>query len=410
METRINLQTQFDGDLIAKEVPTERILELILNAPLSSVSNSRPSLNLAVVIDRSGSMQGAKLEYVKRAAVHVLDLLTERDQVALVIYDSEVELLSPSIAMAPGNRVTLTRKIQQVTARSSTNLGGGWLQGCQEVALAAREGDLNRVLLLTDGLANVGITDLEELGIHAGQLLERGVSTSTFGVGLDFNEYLMENMANQGGGRFYFIEDPASIPAIFEQEFQSLSTVTASHIQLALTIPNGVSAQVLGSWRNELEGEKLVVMLGDLAAGLKREIYIRLLTPPQKKQTYLSIPVTLNAHDETGQSYSLEQILSLSYASQPKVSAMDQRKDVMARYSEVLLADQASEALKLERAGEREKARRLMDASILSSSPHTSSKIREDYQHLSERLARGLDEQDRKDRHQEEYIRKQRRR
>ncbi len=410
MDTQITFNTLFDGDLIAREVPTERILEVELVAPLSSISASRPALNLALVIDRSGSMQGAKLEYVKRAAEHVLDLLTERDQVALVIYDSEVDLLSASVTVTPGNRSHLKARIRQVTARSSTNLGGGWLKGCQEVALATREGDLNRVLLLTDGLANVGMTDLEELGIHAGQLLLRGVSTSTFGVGLDFNEYLLENMANQGGGRFYFIEDPASIAAIFEQEFRELSSVTASHIQLVLTIPNGVSAEVLGSWRNELEGDRLMVMLGDLASGLKREVYVRLLTPHHKKQELLSLTVNVSARAEAGQAYSLEQKLSLRYASQLEVSAMEQRKDVMVRYSEVLMADQASEALKLERAGEREKARRLMDSSILSTAPHMSAELREDYQHLSEKLARGLDEQTRKDRHQEEYIRKQRRR
>ncbi len=410
METQITFNALFDGDLISREVPTERILEVELVAPLSSTSTNRPALNLALVIDRSGSMQGAKLEYVKRAAEHVLDLLTERDQVALVIYDSEVDLLSASVSVTAGNRSHLKARIRQVSARSSTNLGGGWLKGCQEVALATRESDLNRVLLLTDGLANVGMTDLEELGNHAGQLLQRGVSTSTFGVGLDFNEYLLENMANQGGGRFYFIEDPASITAIFEQEFRDLSSVTASHIQLALSIPNGVSAQVLGSWRNELEGDKLMVMLGDLAGGLKREVYVRLLTPPHKKQALLSLKVTITAREEAGQAYSLEEQLSLRYASQLEVSAMDQRQDVMARYSEVLMADNASAALKLERAGEREKARRLLDSSILSSAPHMDPKLREDYQNLSDRLAHGLNEQSRKDRYQEEYIRKQRRR
>lgn len=410
MANQITLKSMFDADLIAREVPTERILEIELVAPDSLSSSLRPALNLALVIDRSGSMHGSKLAFVKRAAAHVLDLLSERDQVALIIYDSEVEVLSPSVQVTTGNRAHLKARIEQVNARSSTNLGGGWLKGCQEVALASREGDLNRILLLTDGLANMGMTDLEELGGHAGQLLLRGVSTSTFGVGLDFNEYLLENMANQGGGRFYFIEDPASIPAIFEQEFRELSAITASHIQLDLMIPAGVSAGVLGSWRHELHGERLNIMLGDLAGGQKREIYIRLLTPPQMNQKDLDLVLTVTARDEKNETYSLEQKVTLTYAAQNDVAQVKIRKEVMSRYSEVLLADKASEALKLERAGERDKARRLMDSSLLCSSPHISQELEDDYRKLSEKLARGLEEQARKDRHQEEYIRKQRRR
>lgn len=410
MNKQINLYPFFDGDLIAREVPSERILEIKLMAPLSATISNRPALNLALVIDRSGSMHGRKLEFVRHAAEHVLDLLTEKDQVALVIYDSEVELLSASVPVTAANRAQLKVRLQQVGARGSTDLGGGWLKGCQEVALSTREGDLNRVLLLTDGLANIGMTDLEELGVHAGQLLLRGVSTSTFGVGLDFNEYLLENMANQGGGRFYFIEDPASVPAIFEQEFRELSAVTASHIQLEMSIPNGVSAHVLGSWRSEIKDKKLSILLGDLASGNQREVYVHILTPPQKKQDQLTFSLKLTAQDEAGQDYSVSQALHLRYVPQSEAASVVLRNDVMARYSEVLLADQASKALKLERAGEREKARQLMDSSILNAAPHMSADLKEDYQNLSERLARGLDEQMRKDRYQEEYIRKQRRR
>ncbi len=410
MDTQINLTTFFDGDLIAREVPSERILEIKLTAPRSSIRVSRPALNLALVIDRSGSMHGTKIEYVKRAAEHVLDLLTERDQVALVMYDDHVDLLSASLPVTTANRTLLKERLLQIAARGSTDLGGGWLKGCQEVALSTREGDLNRVLLLTDGLANVGMTDLEELGVHAGQLLLRGVSTSTFGVGLDFNEYLLENMANQGGGRFYFIEDPASISVIFEQEFRELSAITASHIQLELVIPSEVSAHVLGSWRSEFKDKKLGIMLGDLASGIEREVYVRLLTPPSTRQELLEFSLNLTARNEAGQEYSLSQTFNLRYVPQSEAANVVLREDVMARYSEVLMADKASEALKLERAGEREKARRIMDSSLHTSAAHLSQELNEDYQQLSDRLSHGLDEQTRKDRYQEEYIRKQRRR
>ena len=140
-------------------------------------------------------------------------------------------------------------------------------------------------MLLTDGLANVGITDLEELGIHASQLLARGVATSTFGVGYGFNEHLLEHMSNQGGGNFYYIDSPLTISRIFEDEFLELVSVTAKDVKVTLEIPAGVSAQVMGNWRSDLKENQLVLWLGDISASQRRELYLKLLTPPSRELT-----------------------------------------------------------------------------------------------------------------------------
>ena len=272
-----------DLDLVASEVPTpDRVVELVVVPPSAGPAAARPSLNLALVIDRSGSMSGGKLANVRRAAEHVLDLLQEQDQVAIVAYDDTITLLAPSQPVSAQVRASLKSHLQELTPGNMTNLCGGWLSGCEEVARVARPagGQLNRVLLLTDGLANVGITGLEEIGLHASQLLNKGIATSTFGVGLDFNEHLLEHMANQGGGRFYFIADPTSIPSIFVQEFRELAAVTAQAVEVTLQIPTQVDAKVLGSWRSEQNGQSLRLWLGDIPSGQTREVYVRLLIPP----------------------------------------------------------------------------------------------------------------------------------
>jgi len=405
----LTFEMQVDADVIANDVPTQRVLEIVITPPKSKNPDKRLPINLGIVIDRSGSMSGEKFEYVKLAATHVLDFLQENDKVSIVAYDTEVTLVSESVSVTHEKRISLKNAINKMRIGSSTNLSGGWLMGCQEVARGLSEGAVNRVLLLTDGLANVGITDLEELGMHAAQLLLRGVSTTTFGVGMGFNEHLLEYMANQGGGRFYFIEHPNQIPSIFQQEFQEMMSITAKDVEVELEVPIGVSAQVLGSWRNALNDHQLQIWLGDIPALQKREVYLKLLTPPVSDNPQITILAKLKAKGEKGTLIFEQASVQLSYVSQLEEKAAPIRRELMERYSSVEMADRSTEALKLERAGESEKAARILEMGVMASAPYLTKESTMDYQHLSERMRRGLDEQERKSRHQEEYIRKQRR-
>jgi Ca-activated chloride channel family protein len=369
MSDKFSFELQFDLDLIAREVPSQRVLELVVIPPSANTSHIRPALNLALVIDHSGSMGGEKLTYVKRAAAHVLDLLQEQDRVAIVAYDETVTLVSPSKLISQAARAELKASIRAIETGGMTNLSGGWLTGCQEVAAVAHEGGLNRVLLLTDGLANEGMTDLEELGVHAGQLLMRGVATSTFGVGEDFNEHLLEHMANQGGGRFYYIDHPQTIPAIFEQEFRELASITARNVEVRLDIPAGVAVQVMGSWRMENANNQLHIWLGDVAEAQRREVYVKCLTPPMGNETQLTFHARAIGQGENDEPFSIETELKLDYAPEVEVQASPLRTDIMQRYSLVEIADKANEALKLERAGERKKASHLLNLSLEAAAP-----------------------------------------
>jgi Ca-activated chloride channel family protein len=416
MSDSLKFEMQSDVELISSEVPSQRVLELVLIPPEERSAHARPALNLALVIDRSGSMSGDKLEYVKQAAAHVVDLLQERDQVAVVAYDTRVSLISPSVAANARNKATLKAHIAELVTGDMTNLSEGWLTGCQEVAGAAQEGMLNRVLLLTDGLANEGITDMEALGVHASQLLKRGVATSTFGVGEGYNEHLLEHMANQGGGRFYYIASPASIPNVFVQEFNELAAVTARGVEITLHIPANVDAQVLGSWKSEKANGELHIWLGDVASAQRREVYVKLLTPPASGgapstggQAEIVFRAQACAKSIQGEALSTEAQVTLRYAPQSEVAKAPQRADLMERYSLVEMADRATEALKLEREGEREKASKLLEVSLQAAAPHIPQSAAAEYLGLSQRLREGLDEQTRKARHQAEYTRKQRR-
>ncbi|NPV75287.1 MAG: VWA domain-containing protein [Anaerolineae bacterium] len=404
-----SLSAQADLGLIKKETPSQRILEVSVTAPLAQKNEQRPGLNLALVLDRSGSMIGEKIEFVKKAATHVTDLLEEKDTLALVAYDQEVLSLSPSVPINQAARAELRALVDRIESGGMTNLSGGWLQGCQFVATAAAEGLVNRVLLLTDGLANVGITDMEVLGNHARQLHNRGVSTSTFGVGDGYNEHLLELMANQGGGNFYFIASPQEIPIIFAHELSELAAITARAVEVEVELPPHVDVQLLAGWKQQQEGNRLKVWLGDLASGQSRQIYLRLLTPPQEKLPALEIRLTARARKENEAFYEEKTTLTLKYANPQEIQAARPDQSLMSRFSEVEVAEAANEALKLESKGERAHARQVLDQALAAAAPHISPQKSAEYQSLADKIQEGLNAEQHKLHHYRNYQDRQRR-
>lgn len=399
----LSLQIQSDLDLLPNQTASQRVLELVIQSPPAPQRSGRPRLNLALVIDRSGSMHGAKLEYVKRAAEHILDLLQSDDRAALVTYDNQVDVLAPATLMNEEVRAEIKARIRRLDSGNTTNLSGGWLAGCHEVASGAEPERLNRALLLTDGLANQGITDEETLYQHARELAVRGVTTSTFGVGEGFNEHLLEGMSNQGGGSFYFIGSPAEIPAIFEREFKELAAVTAKDVELEIELPAGVSCQILGEWRTQDEDRRLKVYLNPLYGGRTQEVYLKLLLPPASGQDKLEIKLTVRARGSDNQPLVAQAAAAFHYADQQLVQATPPRREVLERFARVDMAQVTSEALKMERRGEREKARKLVQNSLSANAPYLAPAEIADYESLENRMERGMDELDRKQTHYRSY-------
>jgi len=216
-------------------------------------------------------------------------------------------------------------------------------------------------------------------------------------------------MANQGGGRFYFIADPNAIQGIFVQEFRELAAVTAQAVEVTLEIPAQVDAKVLGNWRSEQTGPALHLWLGDIPSGQRREVYVRLLAPPQGGQAELAILGHVNARGEQGEPLSAAAQVTFKYAPRQQVAAAPLRQEVMQRYSQVEMADAVTEALKLERAGLREEASQLIGQNLAAAAPYLPQAEQAQYDQLSERILKhGLDEKSRKTSHQQAYKSKRR--
>jgi Ca-activated chloride channel family protein len=350
----MTLTVRTDRSLIRATHTSSRFLRVEVTAPPAPADHTRPSASLAFVIDRSGSMHGAKIELAKQAVREAIARLASADRFAVVSYDDQIDVLVESTAATPDARRAALAAIGRLDARGSTNLGEGWLRGCGQVADHLAADGVNRVLLLTDGLANVGMTGTDELAGHAAELRRRGVATTTFGVGNDFDEPLLRAMADAGGGHFRFIADERQIVDHISGEVGELLEVTARDVVVGVTGPEGIRVETLSPYPLDTRGERTTIRLGDLVADQAVEIVLRLRFPYGQVGREIGALVSVRSADgalEAGET------LRWTYAD-------DRANDVQPRDREVdrvvarAFADRArTEAIRLNRDGQFGEAR-----------------------------------------------------
>jgi Mg-chelatase subunit ChlD len=271
-----------DRSVIRAEANSVRFVRVQFTAPDAAHAAERPErrpLDVAVVIDRSGSMDGPKLELAKVAARRIVEALSARDRVALIVYDTGVDCLAPAAPLTADHRARLLSAIDRIEAGTATNLSGGWLTGCEEVSREFRPEAITRVLLLSDGLANAGITDHLELQQHAEALRARGVSTSTFGIGDDFDERLLEGLAHAAAGNFYYVRDAEQIPEFLTGELGEALEIIARDVQLVVSADPAIEVLSLDERRIQTRGRETRVALNDVVSRQRTEMVLRVRFP-----------------------------------------------------------------------------------------------------------------------------------
>jgi Mg-chelatase subunit ChlD len=260
-----SLHVQADRSLILADGHSRRQRHLRVDI-VAPRSRPRAALSLGLVLDRSGSMAGPKLNLAREGAVRAIRSLGRKDRLSVVTYNDEVLVLLASGAAEEAAKRTAELRLRQTRPGGNTDLCGGWLRGCEQVGLGLDGGRLGRCLLLTDGLANLGITDRPTIVGHAAELRKRGVTTSTLGVGRDFDEVLLREMAEAGGGSFYFAEDASQLSDFIVGETGEALKVAARDATLVVDLPSGASLSCPNGLRGRSEQRRSVVELGDLVA------------------------------------------------------------------------------------------------------------------------------------------------
>jgi Ca-activated chloride channel family protein len=323
-----------------------RITPPALSPDLTSRPNwkGRPDLNLSLVLDRSGSMEGEKMVRAREAAMFCVDQMLASDRLGVVTFDDRIEVLFPSEPVT--NKQAMKDLISRVTARNSTALHEAWVRGGLTVSERLIDQGINRVVLITDGLANVGVTNTDEIVTQAQGLFQRGVSTSTIGIGADFNEDLLMPMAQAGGGNAWHVVEPDDMQHIFQIELEGLIAQFAHTVSLSLIPADGVRVvDVLNDFEFTDTGR---YRLPNLQAGSPLNIVVQLRVDAQGVGTQMRlVDLRLGFTPQDAKNAEvLKQAHTVEFATQAEVERSPLNDDVMKTVQFLMNARARNEAMK----------------------------------------------------------------
>jgi Ca-activated chloride channel family protein len=314
-----------------------------------------PPLNLALVIDNSGSMSGAPLAAAQRAALGVVEVLTEKDRLSLVTFETGVETWFEAMPMDEAGRARAAAEINRIPSRSSTNLSGGYLRGAECVAreMERRGGTRNRVLLLTDGHANAGIVDPVELGRHARELCRRGLVSSAVGIGEGYSTEQIQAIAEQGGGRMHHAARPEEIVEVVRGELLDTQATVVENLELHLDLPDGVRVEPLTEYPVVLGERRVTASLGALGPDARRKMIWRVFAPAGDAGRSLDFLATAAwTEPGSGEAGGTAAMASLVFAGGEENNAQPRDLELSLEVGRLWLAQVVSRAVRRNRAGD----------------------------------------------------------
>jgi Ca-activated chloride channel homolog len=221
-------------------------------------------VNLAIVIDRSGSMKGSRIRNAIRAANAAVDRLHEGDTVSVVTFDTQVQVVVPPTAVAAGSRESINDAVRRIQLGGDTCISCGVEQAM--TLLQQTSGKVNRMIVLSDGDANHGVRDLPGFRSMAQRARDKGVTITTIGVDVEYNEKVLAAIAQESNGHHYFVENDEALARVFEQEAEGLSSTVASDAEVTIQLPANVELDRVFDRSFRRAGDKVVVPLGSFAA------------------------------------------------------------------------------------------------------------------------------------------------
>lgn len=239
----------------------------------------RPAINLALVVDTSGSMDGDAIRDARAASLDLLNALQPEDRLAVIVFHSEPELLLESTRLEGADLGELRSAIGRMEARGTTDLAGGLRAGLEELVRNLEPEGINRLVLLSDGIPN-DAAQILPLAQAAG---ERGIRITALGLGLDYDETLLAQVAQRSGGRFHYVEDSSMVAGVFRDEVLRFERLLARNLVLELSPGPGVRIDgVVGQSVSAGPNGRIRVSLGDLSEGEHRDVIVRMHAEPRR--------------------------------------------------------------------------------------------------------------------------------
>lgn len=351
-EKLVRVEAALDARLVQADKSGISIARVRIS-PEPRPESQRPPVNLALVVDTSGSMQGRAIEDAKKASMQLVDSLKDGDRLAVVSFDSSATVLVESNELDSDVRHDMKQKLSAMRARGTTDMESGLREGLAQVSAHLSPQGINRIVLVGDGIPN------EESAIRgiAQSARSSGVSVTALGLGADYNEALMGEIAQISGGKFHYVDDSKKVASFLDDEVLRIDGVYARNAELELVPGPGVAIEKIIGQRASVEGRRIRLPLGDLSRGEKRELFVRINVGEHHAGANVELCDAILRYDAPGGQRSEERVfLSARSTSDEKELAGETRSDIELGAAFAQAAAATVEAIELARAGQKPQA------------------------------------------------------
>lgn len=352
-------------------LPAGEVVETYVHLAVRAVEvpdAPRLGMNLALVIDRSGSMASEdKLRFAKQAAQQVVERLRPDDRLAIVAYDDEICTVVPP-TLAAERRVFHTA-IEGLDTGGSTDLCGGLTAGVEAVLAHFDERRVNGVMLLSDGLANVGVKSADEIAGRAAGFRDRGVRVSTLGMGLDYDEDLLMGVALRAGGNYHYVAEAETVGGFLDGELDEMGCAVARDVRVRIVPGDGVELREVYAHVERQEGNTTLVDLRDLYGGQERKIVLRLGVRGSVGETRELLRATLSSVDAKTRARRVSEVPPVTVRFSDDLAEVRAARDLetLARVEVVQNGVALDRAMRLQKDGRYQEAQELLGARYLNS-------------------------------------------
>ena len=339
-------------------------LRVALNGCEPKRTNDRTPVNVAFVIDRSGSMEGARIEQAREAAIMAVNRLDQGDIASVVIFDDKVDVLIPSQPV--NDRAMFAERIRRVGVRGDTAIHDGVMEGAREVRKFKDARRLNRVVLLSDGQANVGPSLPADFARLGRDLLGDGISVSTIGLGLDYNEDLMLQLARASDGNHAFANAPDDLIQIFNREFDDVLAACAQTVSIDVEVGSGVKLTRALSREGDVQGDRATFKMNQVYAATEHYVLLELEVEgatPADARDLGRIHVSYTVPD-TGAREVIEAPIRGRFSASADEVKNTRDQTVMVAVVEQTARERAQEAVKLRDQGKHTEAAKLFQQNV----------------------------------------------
>lgn len=357
---QIEIRSELASPIVMQNTQEKNYLKISLTGHEFD-SAKRVPINLAIVIDRSGSMSGDRIVKAKEAAIFAINMLNENDTLSVVAYDNDAKVIIPSTKVK--NKQKLINLIKEnIVAGGGTALFAGLSKGIHQVEKQLSKDNVNRIILLSDGQANIGPTSVQELSELAIIAAKKNISVSTFGIGEDYNELLMSSIASYSDGNHVFVNDSLDLENVFVREFKDVMSTVAQNVKINIYLKDGVKPVRLLGRDGIIKDNQVTVTMNQIYSNQEKYILLE-VEPSQGKageeKTIAEIDLAYdNLLDKKTQKE--KQSVKLAYTDKQEAVKKALRQDVVTEIEIQEVNENSVKALELYNKGDRKAAQKIL--------------------------------------------------